>query len=155
MQSVTPFSSLYDEQELMSSLLALMKQEQLHLVAADIEAITEITTQKTALVGKLSQLAAQRHQALAAAGFAAAESGMDAWLATTDQAEAAPLWTSLLEATREAKELNRLNSLLVNKHMLHTQGALAAMRPPAQSGNFYGPSGQTTSNTANRRVVIG
>ena len=155
MQSVTPFSSLRNEQEMMISLLALMKQEQLHLVAADIEAITDMTTRKTALVGQLSQLASQRHQALAACGFAPAESGMDAWLATTDQAEAAPLWASLLETTREAKELNRLNSLLVNKHMLHTQSALAAMRPPAQSGNFYGPSGQTTSNTANRRVVIG
>ena len=48
-----------------------------------------------------------------------------------------------------------LNSLLVNKHLLHTQGALGAMRPAAQSGNFYGPSGQTTSNTTHRRVVIG
>lgn len=155
MQSVTPFSSLRNEQELMTSLLELMKQEQLHLVAADIEAITDITARKTALVGQLSQLAAQRHQALAAAGFAAAESGMDAWLAGSTDAEAAPLWASLLDTTRQAKELNRLNSLLVNKHMLHTQSALSAMRPPAQSGNFYGPSGQTTSNTANRRVVIG
>ena len=39
--------------------------------------------------------------------------------------------------------------------MLHTQGALNAMRPTAQSGNFYGPSGQPTTNTASRRVVIG
>jgi len=155
MPSVTPFSSLRNEYELMSCLLVLLKQEQLHLVAADIEAITEITAQKTAMVGQLNQLAAQRHQALSAAGFAAAESGMDAWLASTTELDAAPLWTSLLEATRESKEMNRLNSLLVNKHLLHTQGALAAMRPPAQSGNFYGPSGQTTSNTANRRVVIG
>jgi len=155
MPSVTPFSSLRNEYELMSCLLVLLKQEQLHLVAADIEAITEITAQKTAMVGQLNQLAAQRHQALSAAGFAAAESGMDAWLATTTELDATPLWTSLLETTRDAKEMNRLNSLLVNKHLLHTQGALAAMRPPAQSGNFYGPSGQTTSNTANRRVVIG
>lgn len=155
MQSVTPFSSLRDEHELMTTLLALMKQEQLHLVAADIEALSDITVCKTALIGQLSQLAQQRHQALAAAGFAAGEDGMDGWLAATAETAAAPLWAELLGATREAKEQNRLNSLLVNKHLLHTQGALNAMRPPAQSGNFYGPSGQTTSNTANRRVVIG
>jgi len=155
MQSVTPFSSLRDEQERMTSLLALMKQEQLHLVAAEIDAITEITTRKTVLVGQLSQLAAQRHQALAAAGFAAAEEGMDGWLAQAGNPEAAALWAELLGTTREAKEQNRLNSLLVNKHMLHTQGALNAIRPPAQSGNFYGPSGQATSNTISRRVVIG
>ena len=155
MQSVTPFSSLRDEQTLMTSLLALMQQEQLHLVAADIDALSDITVRKTALVGQLSQLAQQRHQALAAAGFAAAEEGMDGWLAATGETEAAPLWAGLLDATRAAKEQNRLNSLLVNKHLLHTQGALNAMRPTAQSGNFYGPSGQTTTNTANRRVVIG
>ena len=155
MQSVTPFSSLRDEQTLMTSLLALMKQEQLHLVAADIDALSDITARKTALIGQLSQLAQQRHQALAAAGFAAAEEGMDAWLATAGDTQAAPLWAGLLDTTRAAKEQNRLNSLLVNKHLLHTQGALNAMRPPAQSGNFYGPSGQTTTHTANRRVVIG
>lgn len=155
MQSMTPFSSLRDEQQLMTSLLALMKEEQLHLVAADIDAITELTVRKTALVGQLSQLAAQRHQALAAAGFTAAEAGMDDWLAGAIDTEAAPLWQALLATTREAKEQNRLNSLLVNKHMLHTQGALSAMRPTAQSGNFYGPSGQPTTNTTNRRVVIG
>ena len=155
MQSVTPFSSLRDEQTLMTSLLALMKQEQLHLVAADIDALSDITVRKTALIGQLSQLAQQRHQALAAAGFVAAEEGMDGWLAVAGETDAAPLWADLLDTTRAAKEQNRLNSLLVNKHLLHTQGALNAMRPPAQSGNFYGPSGQTTTNTANRRVVIG
>ena len=155
MQSVTPFSSLRDEHELMTTLLALMKQEQLHLVAADIDAISDITVRKTALIGKLSQLAQQRHQALAAAGFAAGEDGMDGWLAAADETEAAPAWQALLDTTRAAKEQNRLNSLLVNKHLLHTQGALGAMRPAAQSGNFYGPSGQTTSNTTHRRVVIG
>ncbi|APA67227.1 MULTISPECIES: flagella synthesis protein FlgN [unclassified Janthinobacterium] len=155
MQSVTPFSSLRDEQELMTTLLALMKEEQLHLVAADIDAVAEITVRKTALIGQLSQLAAQRHQALAAAGFMAAEAGMEDWLVGAGIADAAPLWKALLETTREAKEQNRLNSLLVNKHMLHTQGALNALRPTAQSGNFYGPSGQPTTNTPNRRVVIG
>lgn len=155
MQSVTPFSSLRDEQQLMTTLLALMKEEQLHLVAADIDAIAELTVRKTALIGKLSQLAAQRHQALAAAGFTAAEAGMEDWLVVAEEADAASLWKALLATTREAKEQNRLNSLLVNKHMLHTQGALNAMRPTAQSGNFYGPSGQPTSNTPQRRVVIG
>ena len=85
MQSVTPFSSLRDEHELMTTLLALMKQEQLHLVAADIDAISDITVRKTALIGKLSQLAQQRHQALAAAGFAAGEDGMDGWLAAAGE----------------------------------------------------------------------
>jgi len=155
MQSVTPFSSLRDEQQLMTTLLALMKEEQRHLVAADIDAITELTVRKTALVGQLSQLAAQRHQALAAAGFTAAEAGMEDWLVGASEAEAASLWNALLDTTREAKEQNRLNSMLVNKHMLHTQGALNAMRPTTQSGNFYGPSGQPMTNTASRRVVIG
>jgi len=154
MQSVTPFSSLRDEQQLMTTLLALMKEEQRHLVAADIDAITELTARKTALVGQLSQLAAQRHQALAAAGFTAAEAGMEDWLAGASEAEAAPLWNALLDTTREAKECNRVNGMLINKQINNTQGALAALRP-STGGQTYSATGMSNPIPRSRGFLAG
>jgi flagella synthesis protein FlgN len=155
MPSATPPNTLPAEQELMSSLYELMQQEQRSLVAANIDELSELTARKSALVAQLAACAKQRHDALAAAGFPPREEGMDAWLAASGDADAGARWTELLTLTRAAKEQNRLNGMLVNKHLAHTQGALASMRPAAQSGNFYGPSGQTTSSAPSRRLVVG
>jgi len=155
MPSACPMTSLREEHKAMELLLTLMKQEQQHLIAADIDSLTALTAQKTALVQQMAGLASARHGALAAAGFPAREEGMDAWLAASGDATAAPLWTRVLAQTREAKELNRVNGMLINKHMAHAQGALNAMRPAAQSGAIYGPSGQTTASPTSRRLVIG
>jgi len=155
MPAASPMTSLREEHKLMTALLELLKQEQQHLLAADIEQLTELTARKAALVTQMAALAGQRHEALAAAGFPAQEEGMDAWLGSSDEAGAAPQWSALLDVTRSAKELNRINGMLVNKHLAHTQGALNAMNPASQSGNFYGPSGQTTTNASSRRFVAG
>ncbi|MET3130554.1 flagella synthesis protein FlgN [Oxalobacteraceae bacterium GrIS 1.11] len=155
MPSASPLTSLREEHKLMTELLELMQQEKLHLLAADIEELTESTARKSALVQQLAQLAGARHEALGAAGYPAREEGMDAWLAACGDPLAAPCWSQVLHLTRAAKELNRVNGMLVNRHLAHTQGALNALRPPPQGGNFYGPSGQTTVSSPNRRFVIG
>jgi flagella synthesis protein FlgN len=139
----------------MALLLDLMRQEQQFLVAADVERLNGVTENKNALVAQMTRLSAQRHEALAAAGFPAREEGMASWIAASGDASAQELWDSVLDLTRQAKELNRVNGMLINKHLVHSQGALNAMRPTAPSGNFYGPSGQTVNNPANRRYVIG
>lgn len=150
-----PSTTLLAEHELMSSLHELMQQEQRSLVAADIESLSGLTARKSALVAQLAACARQRHGALAAAGFPAREEGMEAWLAGDSDSATAAQWAALLALTRAAKERNRLNGMLINKHLVHTQGALGSMRPAAQSGNFYGPSGQTTGAALSRRLVVG
>lgn len=155
MQSVSPLTSLHEEQRLMASLLELLQQEQKFLLAANIEELTELTLHKSGLIGQLSALASRRHQALAAGGYPAGETGMEPFLADFGDHAARQAWATLLDTTRQAKELNRIGGMLVARHLAHTQGALNTMHPAAQSGNFYGPSGQTTSSNTSRRVVIG
>lgn len=147
-------SSLREEQRVITALLEVLKQEQRHLVAADIDGLTELTPKKASLVNDMAVLASQRHNALGAAGYKAEEAGMEAWLAASGDAGAAPLWSEVLELTRAAKELNRLNGTLISKHLSHTQGALQALRPQAQ-GNFYGPSGHATSSNPRRGFLAG
>jgi flagellar biosynthesis protein FlgN len=152
----SPLATLHDEQATIGSLIDVMQQEQQFLVSADSDGLDQITPQKSALVQQAASLASQRHQALGSAGFAASENGMAAWLAEAS-AEARAQWTSLLNRTRAAKELNRVNGLLINKQLSHAQQALNAMRTPANGGEpgFYGPSGQTTAGGPSRRYVIG
>lgn len=153
----SPITTLRDEQHLITSLVGLMQQEQQCLVNADTDTLAALTPQKSSLVQQMAALASQRHQALGAAGFAAAEAGMDDWLAGAGDEAARSLWLALLASTREAKELNRVNGMLINKHMTHTQVVLNAMRTPAGGADnaFYGPSGQTTGGGPSRRFVVG
>ena len=153
----SPITTLRDEQQLITSLVDLMKQEQQFLVSADSEGLDTITPQKSALVQQAAILAGQRHRALGSAGFPAEEAGMEPFLASSSDDSARALWLALLERTREAKELNRVNGMLINKQMTNTQVALNAMRTPAGSADtgVYGPGGQTGSGGPSRRFVVG
>jgi flagellar biosynthesis protein FlgN len=155
MQTVSPMDSLREEQRVITSLLEVLKQEQQYLISADIDALTALTPAKSALVNDMAVLASQRHSALGAAGFKPEEAGMEAWLAASGDAGAQQFWQQVLDQTREAKELNRMNGALINKHLSHTQGALQALRPQSPAPNMYGPTGQTTSTAVRRGFVAG
>lgn len=155
--SPSPFATLSDEITLLNSLIGLMKQEQAFLVSADTDGLNSLMQQKTLWIDDMGKLAARRHQQLAAAGFEAADSGMPAALAGARDGAAAAHWQQLLDLAREAKELNRLNGMLINKQMSHNQGLIDAMRVPAGAADtgFYGPSGQATVATGTRKLVVG
>jgi flagella synthesis protein FlgN len=157
MASASPHSTLQDEFKLISCLIDLMKQEQQFLIAANSDGLATLTPLKTQLVEQMASLAAERHAALAGQGFAASETGMSAWLVRSSDALINASWQQLLERTREAKELNRVNGMLINKQLTQNQTLINAMRAPAGAADhgFYGPSGQTTAVTSKRRLVIG
>lgn len=152
----SPLTTLNDELALISSLVELMKQEQRHLVGIDVDGLLDLTPQKSQLVQDMAALSAQRHRALGALGMAADENGMQAWLPTAG-ADARALWQRLLERTTEAKELNRVNGMLIAKQMAHTQTIMQAMRTPtaAADNSVYGPNGQTSGLTSSKRYVLG
>ena len=157
MATASPFTTLRAELALIVSLVDLLKQEQALLISADADGLDALTPQKAGAVAQMAALASQRHQALGAAGFAAKEAGMEAWLDSSNDAEANTVWQQLLDTTREAKELNRLNGMLINKQLSHTQGAMKAMRGQASDADagVYGPSGQASPGGPSRRFVVG
>ena len=158
MQAVSPSATLHQEQQLMSALLALIKQEQQYLIHADVDSLSLLTPEKTNLVNRKTALSTQRHQNLGEAGFAPEESGMQAWLAHTHDVNASTSWLALLETTRLAKEANRVNGVLLNSQLSYNRGALAALRPPRHgTNNFYSPTGGHAASgaTSSRVVVVG
>lgn len=153
----SPISTVLQEQQHLGSLIELMKQEQQLLVAADADGLAETTPRKNALLQALADLSAQRHAALLAAGCEGAEAGMEPWLAVGGNDEARTQWEALLVLAREAKELNRVNGMLINKRLAHNQGVLNALRMPAgaDAGGVYGASGQAVGSGPSKRYVIG
>jgi flagella synthesis protein FlgN len=153
----TPDTTLAAERQLLASLTELLHEEQRVLVAADADSLLELTARKTQLVQQLAAQAAERHRQLGAAGFEAAEAGMEPWLAAHGSAAAQTDWLQLLDAARDAKELNRINGMLINKHMAHNQqllGALGAQAAEADSA-VYGPGGLTIGAGPSKRFVLG
>ena len=155
--TTSPFQTLAAEHHHLTALLALMKQEQQSLVSLDADTLAELTTRKNAMLADLASLSRQRHAALAAAGCDASEAGMEPWLAVNDDGDARQQWERMLDAAREAKELNRVNGMLINKQLAHNQGVLNALRTPtnAPTGTIYGASGQTMGVGVSKRYVVG
>ena len=153
----SPSTTLTAERQRIDALVELMKQEQQLLVSADADGLAEVTPRKVALVQELAQLSRQRHAALGGAGFPSAEAGMEPWLAAHGDEAVRSEWSALLARTADAKELNRVNGLLINRQMAHNQTVLQALRTPAgkAESTLYGANGQTFGTGGPRRFVLG
>ena len=156
----SPADSLLQEQQAARTLIDLLQQEQALLISADIEGLTMVTERKGPVIAQMSELATMRHRLLAAAGHAASEAGMQAWIdsRTTGklaQSAAVSAWTSLLAMARQAQEINRVNGVLISSHMARNQSALNVLRVQTGGGNFYGPDGQTSARGMGRGLVVG
>ena len=157
MAHASPHTTLQDELKLINCLIDLMKQEQEFLVASNTDGLQTLTPLKTQLVEQLSQISAKRHASLQHDGFDASEAGMESWLMSMSNPAASASWQQLLSATRDAKELNRVNGMLINKQLTNTHTLMNAMRAPANAADtaFYGPSGQATAVSRKRGLVVG
>ena len=155
MTIASPGATLRDEQQLIASIVEMMKQEQQLLVSADADGLSTLTPEKLKLAQKAAELSRIRHRALGAAVFPALEAGMEPWLAVGGNDAVRADWDRLLELARQAKELNRVNGMLVNKQLAQTTGTLNAIRGSSPAGGVYGASGQTLAAGPSRRFVVG
>ncbi|HCY62957.1 MAG TPA: flagellar protein FlgN [Oxalobacteraceae bacterium] len=151
----SPAHKLHEENRHARMLLDLLQKEQAQLIAADINALTSLTEEKARLVARMSELAAERHTALAAAGFAATEEGMQAWLDSLQPSTVRQSWKELLDLARAAKDINRSNGLLIGKHLARNQGALNVLKGGPQDQALYGPNGQSSVTPGGRGLAIG
>lgn len=154
--AANPAAHLAQEIEAADRLVALLKQEQAHLIKADIEALTALTEEKAKAVASMSELAMARHRSLASSGLPATEEGMQQWMKSPAPTAAANrAWSQLLELMRTAKELNRTNGILINTHLSRNQAALGVLQQNTQGGAFYGPDGQASAKSTGRGLVVG
>lgn len=124
-------------------LVDILQEEQNHLLSANIDKLEPLIAKKAALVVVLSQYTRERHERLKQAGHDTTLAGMQAWLENeASSAQVVQNWQELVALSCSAKELNRLNGMLISSHMSRNQQALAILRGNSQpeAGN-YGPDG--------------
>ncbi|HSY26910.1 MAG TPA: flagellar protein FlgN [Burkholderiaceae bacterium] len=153
-ETLTPAVTLKEEFRLTQVLIELLKQEQAHLIKADIEGLIAITEEKSRAATQMSELTNRRYQALEKAGFPAKEIGMRNWLDASAAAELTTYWKDLLKLAKSAKSLNNTNGLLINKHMTRNQKALNVLQGNLGS-NVYGANGKATTTFRPRGLAVG
>jgi flagella synthesis protein FlgN len=149
----SPAALIASELAFARQLQECLQQEQAELIRADVAALAQSAGRKTGLVDQMNLLAQSRMQAVAAAGHAATEAGMLAWLAGQDDAVRAD-WQALLATAAAGKEMNRTNGLLIHQHLSRNQAGLQALRGGGQPA-VYGRDGQQNVRTAGRSFVAG
>jgi len=152
----SPADSLSEEHKAIRLLTELLQQEQEHLVEANIDGVAALTEPKAEAAARMTELAAWRYRALAAAGFEPQEAGMKAWIASPAASQtASKSWNELIELAEVAKELNRVNGTLINKQIVRNQTILNVLQHGSQQSNVYGPNGQTSNKPSGRHIVAG
>lgn len=146
--------SIEQESRTVSRLIEILEQEQSCLIQADFEQVQTLLEEKSTLLQSLNLLSQERYQWLSTAGYPANESGMSDWLKENREHALQTSWLTMQQALLKAKELNRINGMLINKHLTRNQQLLSTLRGQTESDQFYGPSGQTTSNGRPRSAVI-
>ena len=157
MASTAVAATLQDELQATETLIALMQQEQQQLIDAQVDALPALTERKSVLLAQLSTLTRRRHAALAAAGVRADESGMRDWLAAQDVSSAAVAqsWQLLRSHCDTAREQNRINGMLISRHLVRGQTELNILQGQPQHSTLYGRNGQTATAAAGRGRAIG
>lgn len=156
MNKPTSNSAITFEQDakLVSNLLEVLTREQSSLVMADIDAIEAVMDEKSVLLQTISVTANKRYAALATNGFESNESGMITWLKRQAKPGLSESWISFQKSIIEAKEMNRLNGLLINKHFNRNQQLLNHLQGNNGNGSVYGKNGQAKSQSSSRSSLV-
>jgi flagella synthesis protein FlgN len=149
-QTSKPSISFDEDSQLVQQLLAMLVREQSSLVMIDIDAIEAVLEEKSVLLQRMHEVATTRYQALANNGFAASEAGMLAWLAQLGKPSMNNLWDSFQKSLLQAKETNRLNGMLINKHFNRNQQVLNHLQGGVNAGSVYGRDGQAKAQPNTR-----
>jgi flagella synthesis protein FlgN len=145
--------SFEQDAQLVNHLQALLSREQTSLVMVDIDAIDALLEEKAVLLQRINLVAKSRYETLAANGFESSEVGMAAWLKQQAKPAMNESWADFQKALSQAKEMNRLNGMLINKHFNRNQQLLNHLQGNYSAGAVYGRNGQTQSQSASRSVL--
>lgn len=151
---MNPASHLSLEHAALTRLVDKLTQEQALLTEATAEGLTDIISEKANIVAEMSTLAGNRHALLGKLGYSEDEAGMQKWMNEHASEADRDIWAGLFELAQDAKELNRVNGLLIGKKLSINQSALTILQGKTGTGNFYGPDGQNSIKSSGRRLGV-
>lgn len=130
---------------LVNQLLTDLQKEQAALVVSDVHTIEQLIDKRLVLLQQLSVAAKNRYDALATNGYEPNEKGMAKWLMVQAKPMLNRAWDNFQKALVQAKEMNRLNGVLINKHFNRNQQMLSHLQGESVRTDTYGKNGQTKS----------
>ncbi len=145
--------SFEQDAKLVNELLALLSREQSKLVMIDMDAIEGLLEEKSVLLESISLTAKSRYDLLAANGFEPTEAGMQAWLKHASVPALDRAWSDFQLTLNQAKEMNRLNGMLINKHFNRNQQLLNHLQGASSAGSVYGRDGQAKPSSSSRPTL--
>jgi flagella synthesis protein FlgN len=156
MKAPTSIKAISFEQDaqLAKELLATIRSEQTALVKADIDAIEAILDKKSGVLQRMNVVVLNRYEALAANGFEPNEAGMSEWLKRQAKPALSEAWAVLKKTLIQAKELNRLNGMLINRQFNLNQQLLNHLQGNSGASDVYGRNGQAKTQSASRAALM-
>lgn len=155
MNSISPASTLIEEQEALKQFISVLQEEQACLLAEKADELPSLLQKKAEVIANIGKLTQSRYDSLTAIPLDGSEDGMQFWIATKGTKTDDASYKELLSLASAAKNLNRLNGLLISKHLSHNQQVLDSVQNVLGSGKFYGPDGQSSVKTRGRELGIG
>lgn len=144
---------LIRELTLLDELISLLEEEQAALKQGLLDPLTGFSEQKSQRIHDLNNLDTELRHFLGDMPIDP-KVGLHNWPITLAERNVAePIWKSLLEKGRRAKQLNTLNAQLVDLHLQNTRELLTCLvPPPTDSGPLYGCNGQADGRSGSRII---
>ncbi len=138
--------SFEQDAKLANELLDILSREQTNLIAADIDAMEVLLEEKGILLNQINETMHNRYQSLKNSGFDPNEEGMMEWIKLQDKPSVRQAWILFQKTLTQAKQMNRVNGLLITKHFNNNQQKLNWITGNSNPG-VYGSNGKTTSQS--------
>jgi flagella synthesis protein FlgN len=151
--SMKPISFALDTQ-LAEELLATIRNEQSALIKADVNAIEQLLDEKSAVLQRMNSAVLNRYEALAANGFEPSEDGMNQWLKIQAKPALNQAWVAFKKTLVQAKELNRLNGILISKQFNLNKQLLNHLQGNTASADVYSRNGQAKTQSGSRGALL-
>jgi len=133
---------LHEERAALQALLPLLREEQALLISGKVAELANLIAEKAKIVTRMGELANARHAKLADSGFEPSEGGMRAWLSSSTAPQLQQAWAETLSSIQAAREVNRVNGLLIGRHLSRCQQTINALMGSDGGGVIYGADGQ-------------
>ena len=137
------------EATLVSSLISVLEREQKTLVSDDVESIENLMDEKSQILQQIGIASQERYKKLQAHGYEANENGMVALIKATMDGAMSNDWMAFQKSLAQAKELNRVNGLLINRHFNRNREMFNDLQGSRQGGHsaslIYGANGQQSA----------
>ncbi len=144
------------ESAALSAFVSLLREEQLALIAGDLDRVTSFAETKSARLFELQRLGDQRVRWLRDSSLTVDGAGMSRLLSKYAGGSAVALttWRRLLELTKTAQQLNDTNGNLISTRLGGTKQALSVLFSSTNAASAYSHDGSTVSLRSTHELAV-